>query len=88
MKLVPVCQRIWRRSLPILATSLGLVLVSTASCNDQIMSAALLSLEDLALDLVAIFFTTLDFGTDALGGGDTTATTVQAITDTMGRLLA
>ena len=62
-----------------------MVLASTASCGDEVLSAAFTSLQELTLTLIQIGFESLQFGFE---DAETTQVTVRAITDAMSCLLA
>ena len=88
MRLAPICRRVSRRALRILGGGMGLVLVGTADCTDDLSGAVFTSLEGLATEVVSILFQSIEFGDTATNGGsDTVTTTVQAITHSMGCLL-
>ncbi len=88
MTLGPICQRAYRRTLMILVGGLGLVLTTTASCNDQVMTAVLTSLEGLAQTLVQVAFQSIDLGTGEATEAAETDVTVQAITDAVRWMLS
>lgn len=77
-------RRLHHRVLKTCAIGLGLVLVGTASCSDEVLSTILTSLQELTLSLIQVGFESVQFGFEE---DTSSAVTVEAVRSAIEYLL-